>query len=120
MNDEKTINDTNFLGDIKISDDVVATITGLATSEVEGVYSMAGTTPEEIVGKLGFKNMSKNLKIEMNDSTVLADVYIVIKYGYSIPETARQVQDKVKFSIEDMTGLEVTEVNVHVVGINVD
>jgi len=102
---------------IKISDDVVATISGLAASEVDGVDSMAGNITNEIVGKLGIKNSSKGVKIEIDGEEVYVDLYINIKYGFKIPEVTSQIQDKVKNSIENMTGLKVVAVNIHVVEI---
>ncbi|MCR5829957.1 MAG: Asp23/Gls24 family envelope stress response protein [Lachnospiraceae bacterium] len=102
---------------IKISDDVVASISGLAASEVEGVDSMAGNITNEIVGKLGIKNSSKGVKIEIDGEEVHVDLFINIKYGFRIPDVTSQIQDKVKNSIENMTGLKVVAVNIHVVEI---
>jgi len=102
---------------IKISDDVVATIGGLAASEVDGVASMAGNITNEIVGKLGIKNSSKGVRIEIDGDEVTADLYINIKYGFRIPDVTSQIQEKVKNSIENMTGLKVIAVNIHVVEI---
>ncbi|MCR5432291.1 MAG: Asp23/Gls24 family envelope stress response protein [Lachnospiraceae bacterium] len=102
---------------IKISDDVVATISGLAASEVEGVDSMAGNITNEIVGKLGIKNSSKGVKIAIDGDEVTADLFINIRYGFRIPEVTSQIQDKVKNAIENMTGLKVIAVNIHVVEI---
>lgn len=106
-------------GEIKIADDVVASIAGLAASEVEGISSMAGNITNEIVGKFGVKNSSKGVKIDVTGDKVIADLYINIKYGYSIPKISSQVQERVRNAIENMTGLEVIEVNVHIVGIDV-
>ena len=75
------------IGEIKIADDVVATIVGLATTEVDGVYSISGNVTNELAGKLGIKNLSKGVKIEMLDGKAHAEISIVMKYGYSIPKT---------------------------------
>lgn len=107
------------IGEIKISDDVIASIAGLATSEVEGIDSMAGNITNEIVSTLGIKNSSKGVKVSIEDNSVETELYVVMKYGYSIPKVTAAVQDRVKNSIESMTGLTVSFVNVHVVGINV-
>ncbi len=106
-------------GEIKIADDVVASIAGLAASEVEGISAMAGNITNEIVGKFGVKNSSKGVKIDVTGDKVIAELYINMKYGYSIPKISSQVQERVKNAIENMTGLEVIEVNVHIVGIDI-
>ncbi len=106
-------------GDIKISDDVVASIAGLATSEVEGVTSIAGHVTSDIVGKYGIKNLSKGIKLVINDDKVSIDLYINIRYGYSIPKITAQIQDRVKNAIESMTGLTTANVTIHIVDIEV-
>ena len=106
-------------GEIKIADDVVASIAGLAASEVEGISAMAGNITNEIVGKFGVKNSSKGVMIDVTGDKVIAELYINMKYGYSIPKISSQVQERVKNAIENMTGLEVIEVNVHIVGIDI-
>ena len=88
--------------------------------EVEGVAAMSGNLTNEIVGKLGMKNLSKGVKIEVIDKAVTADLSITMKYGYSIPKTSKTVQDKVKTAIENMTGLTVSEVNIRIVGVDIE
>lgn len=105
----------SYGGVIKISDDVVASICGLAASEVKGVASMAGNITNEIVGKLGIKNSSKGVKIEIEDGKVIVDLFININYGVRIPVVTAEIQEKVKNSVENMTGLEVISVNIHIV-----
>ena len=102
------------LGEIQIADEVVAIIAGLATTEVEGVSSMAGNITNELVSRLGAKNLSKGVRITMEDNKVSADVAVNIAYGYAIPEVSEKVQEKVKSAIENMTGLEVDHVNVRI------
>lgn len=115
----KADKDKDFVSEsqIKISDDVVATISGLAASEVDGVDSMAGNITNEIVGKLGIKNSSKGVRIAIDGDEVTAELYINIKYGFRITDVTSQIQDKVKTAIENMTGLKVVAVNIHVVEI---
>lgn len=108
------------IGEVKIADDVVATIAGLAATEVEGVASMQGNLTNEIVGKLGIRNLSKGVKIELSEGVVKVELSIMMKYGYSIPETCKAVQDKVKSAIENMTGLQVEHVNIRIVGVNTE
>lgn len=119
-NNAKDNKNIEELGEVKISDDVVASIAGLAASEVKGVASMAGNITNEIVGKFGVKNSSKGVKIEVAGRSVFVSLYVNILYGSPIPKTCAMVQEKVKSAIENMTGLEVSEVNVHIVGIAVN
>lgn len=104
----------DHLGEVKIADEVVAIIAGLAATEVEGVSSMAGNITNEIVSKLGMKNLSKGIFVEVLDNEVKVDVAINIAYGFSIPEVSKKVQDRVKSAIENMTGLNVAVVNVRI------
>ena len=106
------------VGDVCIADEVVAIIAGLATTEVEGVSSMAGNITNEIVSKLGMKNLSKGILVEVMENEVKVDVAINIAYGYSIPEVSAKVQDKVKSAIENMTGLTVAVVNVRIASVD--
>ncbi len=106
------------VGDVRIADEVVAIIAGLATTEVEGVSSMAGNITNEIVSRLGMKNLSKGILVEVMENEVKVDVAINIAYGYSIPEVSAKVQDKVKSAIENMTGLTVAVVNVRIASVD--
>lgn len=108
------------IGEVKIADDVVATIAGLAATEVKGVAAMSGNVTKEIISKLGVKNLSKGVKIFVEDGRVRAELSITMEYGYSIPKTCTQVQERVKSAIENMTGLEVSEVNIRIVGVGVE
>jgi Uncharacterized protein conserved in bacteria len=110
--------DKKGIGEVKIASDVVAVIAGLAANEVEGVYSMAGNITNELIGRLGMKNMSKGVKVMMEEGTVRVDMALNMKYGYSIPRVTKQVQEKVSQQIENMTGLIVPEVNIRVAGVN--
>jgi uncharacterized alkaline shock family protein YloU len=106
------------VGDVRIADEVVAIIAGLAATEVEGVSSMAGNITNEIVSKLGMKNLSKGIMIEVAENEVKVDVAINVAYGYEIPEVSTKVQDKVQSAIENMTGLKVAVVNVRIAGVD--
>ena len=99
---------------VHVADEVVAIIAGLAATEVEGVASMAGNITNELVSKLGMKNLSKGVKVEVAEETVSVEVALNISYGYSIPEVSEKVQEKVKSAIETMTGLSVAIVNVRI------
>lgn len=111
---------SDALGDVQVSDDVVAIIAGLAATEVEGVSSMAGNITNEIVSKLGMKNLSKGIQVEVLEGEVKVDVAINIAFGVSIPEVSEKVQEKVSTTIENMTGLKVAVVNVRVVSLDTD
>ena len=108
------------LGEVQIADEVVATIAGLAATEVEGVSSMAGNITNELIGKLGVKNLSKGVKVLVSDQSVDVDLALNIDYGYSIMKVSERVQDRVKSAIENMTGLEVSMVNIRIVNVNMD
>ena len=105
-------------GEVKIADEVVAIIAGLATTEAEGVGSMAGNITNEIVSRLGMKNLSKGIMVEVMDDEVKVDVAINIDYGFSIPEVSAKVQDRIKSTIENMTGLNVAVVNVRIASVD--
>ena len=106
---------------IKISDDVVAVIAGVAVSEVAGVAGMAGGFAGGISEVFsGKKNLAKGIKAEINESKAKIDVNIIVEYGSRIPDVAFEIQNRVKKAVEGMTGLKVEEVNVHVQGVNTD
>lgn len=106
------------IGEVKIAADVVAAIAGLAATEVDGVYAMAGTLTNELAGMLGKKKLTKGVKVQMELGVVNVDMMISVRYGYSIPKVTEQVQERVSQQIETMTGLTVSEVNVRVSGVN--
>lgn len=107
--------------EVKISDDVVAVISGIAVAEVQGVYEMsggfAGGISEVLSGK---KNFAKGIKVESTDKEIKIDVNIIVEYGVRIPDVAFEIQSRVKKAVESMTGLNVVEVNVHVQGVNAE
>ena len=115
-----SIQDDRVIGEVQIADEVVAIIAGLAATEVKGVASMYVNITNELVAKLGMKNLSKGVKIEVSDSKVSVDLAINLEYGYNIPEVTGAVQDKVKNAIETMTGLSVEDVNIRVAGVNLE
>ena len=104
---------------IKIASDVIAVISGVAVSEVKGVFAMAGGFAGGITEVLkGKKNLAKGIKVETENNKAKIDVNIIVEYGARIPDVAFEIQNKVKKSVEEMTGLKVEEVNVHVQGVN--
>ncbi len=106
---------------IQISSDVVAVIAGVAVSEVQGVSGMSGGFAGGITEVLsGKKNLAKGIKVDIEEDTAKIDVNIIVEYGSRIPDVAFEIQNRVKKSVENMTGLKVQEVNVHVQGVNTD
>ena len=110
----------NRIGEVQIADEVVAIIAGLAATEVEGVDSMAGNITNELVGKLGMKNLSKGVKVDVTENHVSVDLSLNIRYGFNIPSVSEQVQEKVSAAIENMTGLTVLDVNIRIAGVNME
>ena len=115
-----TIHEDEKLGEVQIADDVVAIIAGLAATEVEGVATMAGNITNELVAKLGMKNLSKGVKIQVSEDGVLVDLALTLKFGYSIKNVSIKVQEKVKNAIENMTGLNVISVNIRIANLAVE
>lgn len=107
------------IGTVKIADDVVAMIAALAATEVDGVAAMGGNMSNEILKRVGMKSLAKGAKVDVLNQKVKAELAITMEYGFNIPATCQQVQNKVKSAIENMTGLEVTDVNIRIAGINV-
>ena len=112
--------ESSALGDIQIADDVIAIIAGLAATEVEGVAKMYGNITNELVGKLGMKNLSKGVKVMVTPEDVKVDISLELKYGYSVLEVSKKVQEKVKQALETMTGLDVKAVRVRIAGVSFD
>ena len=108
------------IGEVQIADEVVAIIAGLAATEVEGVDSMAGNITNEWVSRLGMKNLSKGVKVDVTEEHVSVDLSLTMRYGYSIPAVCEKVQEKVKTAIENMTGLSVLDVNIRVAGVSAE
>lgn len=125
MSKEQDIRNTHRIyengkvGEVQIADEVVAIIAGLAATEVEGVASMSGNITNELVGKLGMKNLSKGVKVDVLEGAVSVELALNMKYGYSIPSVSAKAQEKVKTAIEVMTGLTVSDVNIHIAGVDV-
>ena len=104
-------------GSVKIADEVVAIIAGLAAAEVKGVAGMSGGIVGGIAEFVGKKNPSKGVRVEVGEKEAAVDLFVIVEFGVKIPEVAREVQRNVKKSIEAMTGLSVVEINVHIQGV---
>lgn len=105
-------------GEMLITDEVVAIVAGMAAVEVEGVSGMSGGFAGGIVEAFGRKNLSKGVKVETLEEETSIDLYVIVKYGYRIPDLAWRIQEKVKESVESMTGITVSTVNIHVQGVD--
>lgn len=107
------------LGRVEISPGVLEVIAGLAASEIEGVAYMSGGFVGGIAERLGRKNLAKGVKVELGENQTIISVSIVVDFGVRIPDVAKAVQENVNSAIQNMTGLDVIEVNVHVVSVHV-
>ncbi|RNC29263.1 MAG: Alkaline shock protein 23 [Candidatus Dichloromethanomonas elyunquensis] len=108
----------NPIGSVRIADEVVEVIAGMAASEVEGVAEMSGGFVGDLANMLGrSKNVSKGIKVEVGENEAAVDLFLAVDYGVSIPDVAQKVQEAVKEAIEGMTGLSVLAINVHIQGI---
>lgn len=117
-NNTHNIREDNTLGSVNVADDVIAIIAGLAATEVEGVSAMAGNITNELMSKVGYKSLTKGVKVDIKDGKVKALLALTMDYGYNIQATCSKVQEKVKTTIENMTGLDVTDVNIKIAGVD--
>ena len=114
------IHEKEEIGKVIISDEVFSLIAGLAAMEVEGVNSMAGNITRELVAKLAMKNLAKGVKVEVQDESVTVYMSLNIDFGYNIPQVSAKVQERVKASVENMTGFHVETVNIKIAGVIVN
>ena len=115
---EVTIPVEESTGEIKIANDVVATIAALAATETKGVAYLSGSLTDDVIAKLSSKNLSKGVMVTVEGKNVSVQISLIIEYGCSVPVVTAKVQERVKSAIENMTGLEVTEVKITVAGVN--
>jgi len=108
------------LGKVEIAPGVIEVIAGIATTEIEGVYSRRGNFATDVAEKFGLKSHTKGIKVELTDTGVTIDVYVVFNYGVTIPLVAQKVQQNIRQQLKTMTALEIEEINVHVVGVHMD
>lgn len=108
------------MGSVQIADDVVAMIASIATTEVEGVSAMAGNITNELMSKVGVKNLTKGVKVDVLEGNVTIDLAVTVEYGYNIPATCGKVQSKVKAAVENMTGLTCSDVNIRIASVKVN
>ncbi|MCR5406189.1 MAG: Asp23/Gls24 family envelope stress response protein [Lachnospiraceae bacterium] len=113
----KNINVDEY-GEVRIADDVVGNIAGIAATEIEGVAGTVGNMTKELMSRMGLRTQSKGVKVVIDSGVVTVDLALIMKYGYNIPVTSKHVQERVKTSIENMTGLKVSNVGIRIVGID--
>ncbi|HHU76737.1 MAG TPA: Asp23/Gls24 family envelope stress response protein [Firmicutes bacterium] len=116
MGEERSL--PSELGSVRIADEVVSIIAGLAATEIDGVAGMSGGIAGGIAEALGKKNFSKGVKVDVGEEEAAVDLFLIVRFGSRIPDVAWAVQENVKKAIENMTGLKVVRVNVHVQGVN--
>ena len=112
------ISEKEPIGSVKIADDVVGMIAALAATEIEGVHGMAGDVTAELLDRVGVRALNRGVKVDVSGKSVKAYLSIVMEYGYNLPATCQKVQERVKSSVENMTSLSVTDVNVKISGIS--
>jgi len=116
--EQGTVMQGDTIGELRIADDVVANIAGIAATEVEGVAATVGNVSNDLMNMVGIKTLSKAIKVEMNGGCCDVQIGLIMQYGYHIPTTCKLVQERVRTAIENMTGLKVQDVNIRVEGID--
>ncbi len=112
--------DVDSYGEVRIAGDVVGNIAAIASTEIEGVAGTVGNVTKELMSRLGLNPRSKGVKVVIDGNMVTLDMALIMKYGYNIPITSKQVQERVKTSVENMTGLTVVNVGIRIVGIDME
>ncbi|MDC1541825.1 Asp23/Gls24 family envelope stress response protein [Candidatus Pseudothioglobus singularis] len=123
MSDQLLLNDENMstsLGKIEIAPEVIEVIAGIAATEVEGLYAMRGNFASDVVERFGKKTHKKGVKVELTDDGITIDLFVILKFGVSIPKVAEKLQTSIRQALKTMTALEIAEINIHVVGIQME
>lgn len=122
MSEETRLNvsDDASLGEVEIAPEVIEVIAGIAAAEVEGLYAMRGNFASGVAERFGKQTHNKGVKVELTDTGITIDVYCILYFGSSIPQVAQKLQTNIRQTLKNMTQLEISEVNIHVVGINMD
>ncbi|SDK55829.1 Asp23/Gls24 family envelope stress response protein [Sediminibacillus albus] len=122
MNDNSLLNvsEGSDLGKVEIAPEVIEVIAGIATTEIKGVYAMRGNFASGVAERFGKKSHGKGIKVELTENGVLIDVFVVLDYGSSIPEVAQKIQTNIRQALRNMTALEIDEINIHIVGVQIE
>ncbi len=108
------------LGKVEIAPEVIEVISSLAAAEVEGVATMRGNFATDVAEKLGRKSHGKGVKVDLGQDGISVDVFVIMNYGVSIPNVAQKIQENIYQTLRTMTAIDLTAVNIHVVGIQLD
>ncbi|MCG3418741.1 Asp23/Gls24 family envelope stress response protein [Oceanobacillus sp. M65] len=114
------VSDDTSLGGVEIAPEVIEVIAGIAAAETEGLYAMRGNFASGVAERFGKKAHSKGVKVELTESGILIDLYVILHFGVSIPQVAQNLQTNIRQTLKNMTALEIDEINIHVVGIQMD
>ena len=118
--DKLTINNPDGTLEVEVREEVIAIIAALAATETEGIYSMAGGITNEIIARLGWKNLAAGVNVELKEGAAIIDLALVAEMGANIPEVSERAQEKVAAAVENMTGLKVREVNVRIANVHIE
>lgn len=111
---------TNQIGNVIIEDNVLATIAGLSAMECYGLVGMASKGAGDGLSTLLQKeNLTKGVKVSTEEFGINIDLYIIVQFGISISTVAENIIEKVKYAVEEATGMHVEKVNIHVQGVRV-
>ncbi|MFC2948210.1 Asp23/Gls24 family envelope stress response protein [Virgibacillus sediminis] len=108
------------LGTVEVAPEVIEVIAGIAASEVEGLYAMRGNFASGVAERFGRTTHTKGVRVELTDTAIIIDLFVILNYGVSIPQVAQNIQSVIRQTIKNMTALEIEEINVHVVGMQMD
>ena len=117
VKDKYGVKQDQGIGTVQIADDVIAVIVGIAATEVEGIAALGDNITNELMNKVGIKNITKGVRVNIVDGKIDVEVSLTVGYGYNIPACCAKVQEKIKNTVENMTGLKVTGVNVRITGV---
>jgi uncharacterized alkaline shock family protein YloU len=114
------VSEDSSLGKVEIAPEVIEVIAGIAANEIPGVAQMRGNFASNVTERFGKKNHGKGVKVELSQTGIKIDVFSVFNYGVSIPDIAQKIQDNIRQALKNMTALEIDEINVHVVGVQIE
>lgn len=114
------VSDEAGLGTVEIAPEVIEVIAGIASAEVDGLFAMRGNFASGVAERFGKKAHNKGVKVELNEDGIKIDLYVILHFGVSIPEVAQNLQTNIRQTLKSMTALEIAEVNIHVVGMQID
>ncbi|MFD2637404.1 Asp23/Gls24 family envelope stress response protein [Piscibacillus salipiscarius] len=121
MEDKQLLNvSDDQLGKVEIAPEVIEVIAGIAANEVSGVANMRGNLASNVTERFGKKKHGKGVRVDLSEQGIVIDVFTVLDYGISIPTVAQKIQDSIRSTLKNMTALEILEINVHVVGVQIE